>query len=285
MSENEPFRNSSTEDESSKRSYYPPPNEAFWVLVAAVVFVLSLGPFLINFGKIGAVLMELLFILPPLIYLRVKGYSVKQCFRWNSISIELVFSTLLLGLSLIILLDEIDRIFNMFFPMPVEALELLSEFLIIETFSDYLILLLGAVILAAVCEESLFRGFIQLSMEAYGSVTKAVLFSALLFALAHFNPWWLVQILILGVFLGFVSWRANSVLPAMLIHGVNNALALWMGNTSNETEWSWYSSGGHLLPSVLIAAAAGLFLGIKLFLRQTEHTFPKAIDTNATPEG
>jgi membrane protease YdiL (CAAX protease family) len=285
MSENEPFRNSTTEDESTKPPYYPPPNEAFWVLVAALASALIAGTFLIDLGKIGAIFIELLFILPPLIYLRVKHYSVKQCFRWNGISIELVFSTLLLGISLIILLDEIDRIFNMFFPMPVEALELLSEFLIIETSSDYLFLFLGAVIFAAVCEESLFRGFIQLSMEAYGSVTKAVLFSALLFALAHFNPWWLVQILILGVFLGFVSWRANSVLPAILIHGVNNALALWMGNTSNETEWNWYSSGDHVSPSVLIAAAAGLFLGIKFFLRQTEHTFPQDIETDAAPEG
>ena len=256
------------------------------MLVAAIVGTLIVGSVLIeSVGKVGLYLMESLFILPPLIYLQLKGYNIKRCLRWNGISVQLLFTTLMIGLALIILLDEADRLINMFFPMPAEMQEALKDLMTLESWSDYILIGFGAVFAAAICEESLFRGFIQVSMEAYGSVTRAVLFSALLFGLAHFNPWWMVQILILGVFLGFISWRSNSAIPGMFIHGLNNGLALLVGGALVGDDWAWYNAGEHVSPSVLIAAAALLFLGLKYFIGETESTFPKEAENHETAAG
>jgi membrane protease YdiL (CAAX protease family) len=158
-------------------------------------------------------------------------------------------------------------------------------FLTLETWSDYLLAGLGVVVAAAICEESLFRGFIQVSLEAHGPVTRGVLFSSLLFALAHFNPWWMVQILILGVFLGFLSWRSNSSIPGMLIHGMNNGLVLYSGGSLTGSAWAWYNMGDHVSPMILIAALAMLFLGIKLFVKWTDESSPVHLESETIGAG
>jgi membrane protease YdiL (CAAX protease family) len=284
MDEPENNENNIPQSEEQKRLYYPPPNESFLVLAVALVTSLILGTWLMGLGKGGMIVIELLFLIPPIVYLQMKGYSIKRCLRWNAVPLKQLFPAVLIGVGLIVLLDEADRILNIFFPMPAEAYEVLEAFLTPEKWSDYVLLWGGAVFAAAICEESLFRGFMQLSMEAFGNVTRAVLFGALLFAIAHFNPWWLIQILILGVFLGYISWRANSVLPTMFIHALHNGLALWSGGLPEEGGWEWYNSGDHVSVSVLITAGAMLFVGMKIFGRQTEYTFVTRSDTNGSPE-
>ncbi|MCX6641577.1 MAG: type II CAAX endopeptidase family protein [bacterium] len=261
---------------------FPPPNEAFLVLFTAVAATLSIGVLLAKLGNEGIFLSEALFIIPPLIYLKLRKYPIKRCFRWNAISPLTLISTILIGLSLVVLLDEADRLLNMFFPMPQELQQSLNDFLNLQTLKDYLLVGFGVVLAASICEESLFRGFLQLSLEAHGRVNRAVLFGALLFALAHFNPWWMVQILILGVFLGFISWRADSTIPGMVIHGMNNTLALFSGGIEPKSQINWYTWGDHVSPAILIGAAALLFIGLKLFLRTTEMTFSSIAEAHDT---
>ncbi|TKJ41716.1 hypothetical protein CEE37_03880 [candidate division LCP-89 bacterium B3_LCP] len=269
--------------EDKPRRYYPPPNEAFLVLAATLVMTMIFGAILVtNSGRVGLFMTELLFIFPPIIYLQVKKYDLKRCLRLNKVPLPQLFTSLIIGVALVVFLDEVDRIMNLIFPMPAEVQQALMDFVTLDSWSDYLIVGGGTVFIAAICEESLFRGFMQVSMEAFGSVTKAVLFGALLFALAHFNPWWMLQIVLLGVILGYISWRTNSIFPCMLIHAVHNAIALSVSGSLEGEGWEWYSSGTHVSPEILIFAGALLFLGFKLLIRQTEHTFPSGSDSDET---
>jgi len=281
----EPTPPPSEPSEQSPHPPYPPPQEAFLVLMISLVAALIAGVALVKIEKIGVVLTEVLFLVPPLIYLRRKGYNLFTGLRWNRISVSVIFASLLIGLSLTVLLDEVDRLIAMFFPMPEELQNNLLGFLTLETWSDYLLAGLGVVAAAAICEESLFRGFIQVSLEAHGPVTRAVLFSSLLFAMAHFNPWWMVQILILGVFLGFLSWRSNSSIPGMFIHGINNGLALYSGGSLTGGPWVWYNMGEHVSPMILIAALALLFLGMKLFVKWTDESAPIPLESESLGAG
>ncbi|MBU1651553.1 CPBP family intramembrane metalloprotease, partial [bacterium] len=226
---------------TEKKRYFPPPNEAFLVLVAALTGAMIAGTVLLRDGNEATILIELLFLLPPILYLQVKNYDVKRCLRLNSIPAKQLVSSVLIGLALIVLLDEADRLMHLIFPMPPELLEALGQLMVLDSPWDWVAMIGGGVIAAAICEEALFRGFMQLSMEAFSGVTKAVLFCSALFALAHFNPWWLVQILILGIVLGFISWRTNSIFPCMLVHAVNNGIAILINNLSSEHSISWYS--------------------------------------------
>lgn len=78
-------------------------------------------------------------------------------------------------------------------------------------------------IVAPVCEEIVFRGIIQKGLINRGvSPLKAVVFSAVLFGIIHGNPWQLVAGILLGVVLGWVYEKTNSLLSSIMLHIFNN---------------------------------------------------------------
>jgi membrane protease YdiL (CAAX protease family) len=79
--------------------------------------------------------------------------------------------------------------------------------------------------LPGVCEESLFRGFMQRGLLRRWHPAAAIGVSSLLFGLAHFDLQHSLAALALGVWLGFVAWRTGSVWPAALCHFTNNLVA------------------------------------------------------------
>ena len=76
----------------------------------------------------------------------------------------------------------------------------------------------------AVVEELLFRGALQGLMRPSGSAA-AIFGPALLFGLLHLDLAQGLTAFACGVFLGWLAERSGSILPGMLLHLVNNALA------------------------------------------------------------
>ena len=79
---------------------------------------------------------------------------------------------------------------------------------------------------APLTEEVLCRGVILGGLLAHGTRRRAILWSALLFAALHMNPWQFPGSLILG--LAFAWWvvHTGSLLPALFGHALNNFLSL-----------------------------------------------------------
>lgn len=80
--------------------------------------------------------------------------------------------------------------------------------------------------LVPVAEELLFRGLFYGVLHKHGGTSAAVLGSGLLFALVHFILILFPALLLLGLLLGYLRARSHSVLPGILLHMVQNALAL-----------------------------------------------------------
>jgi membrane protease YdiL (CAAX protease family) len=78
--------------------------------------------------------------------------------------------------------------------------------------------------LAGICEETLFRGAIQGILEKKRT-SKAVLITALLFAIFHLDPWRFFPVLFLGVIFGTMAVRTNSTVSSMIAHSCTNASA------------------------------------------------------------
>ncbi|MCF8266643.1 MAG: CPBP family intramembrane metalloprotease [Ignavibacteriales bacterium] len=78
----------------------------------------------------------------------------------------------------------------------------------------------------ALCEEVLFRGFIQSSFQFRLSPFKSALITGLLFALIHFNPYGLLPLIFLGVFLGYSYYRSGTIIIPMILHFTNNFVSL-----------------------------------------------------------
>ncbi len=85
---------------------------------------------------------------------------------------------------------------------------------------------LVVIVLAPVCEELAFRGFILTGLRRRLHPWTAILLSSLLFAASHLNVFQLLPLFILGVLLGLVATRGRSVLPGMLLHLLYNGLVV-----------------------------------------------------------
>lgn len=88
----------------------------------------------------------------------------------------------------------------------------------------YLAELLGAVILAPIGEELIYRGIV-LRCSAKISQRFAIFFSAFIFGIMHGNPYQFVLGFLLGIPLAMVTLKTGSVIPAIICHMTNNFMA------------------------------------------------------------
>lgn len=213
------------------------------------------------------ILSEALILVPLIFIIERRQWPLISTFRLQGISPVTLRDTLFIGLGVSVLIDELDRMIALLFPLPDHFVRGM-EFLTFATPLEALLVVCGAVLVAPFVEEVVFRGFFQGQLEqGFRDVTRAVLFSALLFTVLHFNPWWSLQIYLLGMVLGYLAWRTGSIWPSFVVHAVNNSLALWFANAS-EGSFSWYAPGGHVSPIWLGAAALATYLGFRSLVVQ-----------------
>jgi membrane protease YdiL (CAAX protease family) len=86
--------------------------------------------------------------------------------------------------------------------------------------------LLCIAVMPAFSEEWLFRGYVQTRLAQRWTPWLAILVSSILFAVFHLDPVHVLAVFPMGLWLGFISWRCGSIIPAMLAHTYNNALSL-----------------------------------------------------------
>ena len=78
----------------------------------------------------------------------------------------------------------------------------------------------------AVCEELLFRGYLQTRLAASLNPLAGILISSGMFAAFHLDFVHVIAVFPMGLFLGWVSWRSGSLIPAMMGHFVNNFISV-----------------------------------------------------------
>ena len=80
-------------------------------------------------------------------------------------------------------------------------------------------------LLAPVCEELVFRGAILRTLLRWRRGWAAIAISALLFSLVHANPVQMPHAFVIGLLLGWLYYRTDSVVPGVVYHWVNNSIA------------------------------------------------------------
>jgi tetratricopeptide (TPR) repeat protein len=103
-----------------------------------------------------------------------------------------------------------------------EAIPLVKYALIANPLAAFL----SVVIVGPIVEEILFRGLIYGALEKRLHVFGALLVSSFLFALVHLQVVYFIPIFCLGLVLGWARWKANSLGLPILIHVLNNGVAL-----------------------------------------------------------
>ncbi|MDB4634786.1 CPBP family intramembrane metalloprotease [Rubripirellula sp.] len=87
-------------------------------------------------------------------------------------------------------------------------------------------LILMVALTPALCEELLFRGYVQSRLTRVFPPVLGVFFSSIVFAAFHMDPVHVIAVVPLGLFLGWLTWQSGSLFPAILAHFVNNLISV-----------------------------------------------------------
>ena len=116
-------------------------------------------------------------------------------------------------------------------------------------------------LLAPVCEELVFRGAVLRSLLRWaGHHWVAIAISALLFALVHANPAQMPHAFVIGLLLGWLYYRTDSVVPGVVYHWVNNSIAYVVYNLYPDPSLRLIDILGGSQRSVAAAVLFSLFI-------------------------
>ena len=201
-------------------------------------------------------------LVPPLYYLTIKKKPILQSLRINLVSIQTIQYSFIFSLGILIIFDALDRIIHQIIPTPDYIIDL-GQIMQPDSTLGYVFLFLAVVIVAPIGEEIVFRGFLQKFLEDYWKdITRAVLVTSLFFAMIHFNPFWTIQIYLLGIVLGFLSWKTKSVFPSILLHSINNGVA-YILSIFDDTSLNIYLWNENVSPVFILLGFYFIYIGLK----------------------
>jgi membrane protease YdiL (CAAX protease family) len=146
-------------------------------------------------------------------------------------------------------------------PLPareVEALEtLVGRTSLLQAFATF-------ALVPALCEEVLFRGVLARALGRRLPLFAAAAISAVVFSAYHLSLVQALPTLLLGMVFAVIAIRADSVLPAMLAHVINNgiAIAISRGELAGIARWL-----DHNPTLALVGCSAATGAGFAIALR------------------
>jgi len=148
-------------------------------------------------------------ILTPLLqsYLYIQNYYIEQ---WAEVSPFIN--------SIKFLLDSLNELIEKTF----------GNLIRVDNVPEMLLVIITISIVPAICEEVMFRGYIQRSFGFKFKPHIAAILTALFFALYHFNPYGLIPLAIIGFYLGFAAYTSQSLVIPIIIHFLNNFFAVML---------------------------------------------------------
>jgi membrane protease YdiL (CAAX protease family) len=173
------------------------------------------------------ILQLMIFMLPGALWCRLGGENYLKGLRLrlprpNSILLIISAAMLMIsgGLLLSVLfggLDSLSRNFSLYDTFISKGN---------GTVPSTIYLVIAYAVIPAICEEFIFRGILCHEYER-GGVARAVVFSAIFFALLHFNPVNILTYLFSGVILALVLYASRSIFAAMITHLLYNIFGLF----------------------------------------------------------
>jgi uncharacterized protein len=132
----------------------------------------------------------------------------------------------------------------------------------------YLINCFSPIFISPILEELVFRGtFLTGMLEKYTPL-KAIILTAIFFALVHIQPSQIVPAFFWGLLLGYIFYKTRSIVLCVIIHGTINFSSLfttWIRPKNQSfSVWTAYGSYTWLIYSIaIVGVIAGCYFLIK----------------------
>lgn len=228
----------------------PPSIDVALALFAlTLLLVLYVGPTLIGLDLLLIVLVSMvgLIAVPTLLVAWLAGWAWVQTFSLRRPTVTALAGAALVGIGLAPWTELLYVLQSQVWPASSEHMAESMKMFLPSVLERPILTALTIGALAGICEELLYRGPIQAAFLRRMPPWIALCAGGALFAAAHMDMHGFPIRMLLGVILGYVVWRGKSIFPAMLLHGVYDAVQL------GRLAWAIRTQG---VPQTLHEAAA-----------------------------
>jgi sodium transport system permease protein len=212
-----------------------PATALIFVALAGVLYSYGVRPLVRTHGEAGLMLAQLLFLAAPaLLFVLFGRFAGRPTLALRVPTLRATSAALLIILGGIPLGWLIAWLQSFVLEIPYEFLQALQHMVTAEGTSRLLWLLVLVAVTPAICEELVFRGVLLNGMRSRLGMAASVGGSAVVFGAFHLSFETAIRFLPtlwLGLLLAYVVWESRSVLPAMLMHFVNNAAVVLLAST------------------------------------------------------
>lgn len=215
-----------------KRSYFD--EKAFPIIFfVSFYFILMASMFLPKIKTSAEISSYISFALPQIIYIGVtliySYYTKTDLLKAVPIKAKIKPSSFLWAATTTIGLFGFALLPNMLIMLLLNKLGLRTTVSVpaIDGFARAALSLIIICVMPAIGEELVFRGALASSYKNYGG-TAVIIIGGLLFSLSHFNTAQTVYQFFIGALLTYLYLKTNNLFITMLIHFLNNAIALFL---------------------------------------------------------
>ncbi len=202
-------------------------------------------------------------------YLLVRRWHSSQPMRYLSYHPPAALDLILAGLGAIAvvpLAEVLNSWSSILFPVLRELRGGESSLLSVHTPGQLVLVVFAVSITPAICEEVLFRGWLQRTIRRKASAAVSILVTGAIFALFHMSPLSIVALAFVGFYLGYLFERFGTLFASMTAHGLYNLTIIWLVNTNLKLPWLMNDSGDIAAPAAIGSGIVFLLvvLGIEL---------------------
>ncbi len=121
-------------------------------------------------------------------------------------------------------------------------------------------MILALLVVAPLFEELLCRGVILESIRAKWGAWRGCIISAFIFGFMHQSPQGVINAFVIGLLLGYIYLKTNSIFAPIILHSINNifAYALILFDMSQTTLYEL--SGGGTLYTIIYTCAVAIMI-------------------------
>ena len=172
-------------------------------------------------------------LIPGLVYLAASGYKLRDSFKNTYVKPMLLIPLVLMGMGLAMVANRLAEVFinniSIFgFENHAGSVDVSAK----DPF-EFVLSIIAIAVVPAFAEEFVFRGIVLGSLKRYGRAF-AIVVSSIMFGAMHSNTTQIVFAFILGLAFAFTDIVADSVLPSVIIHFLNNFFATLSDSLVNQ---------------------------------------------------
>ncbi len=255
---------------SSKTSLFQRHVLKWYAVMGAVLFAIAANfPQLATFRR-QLILNEVgIFLLVPFFMIWKYRLPIREALALRTVRPAVWLGVLLIIPSGHLVGIAVFRLANSVFPVPETMLEEFGRQIVPENVPIWQMILFIS-ILPGICEEIAFRGTLLFGLHRRLRPIALALTVGVIFGLFHVSLFRIIPTAFLGVILTAVALLTGSILPCIVIHAGNNAVALWADHAelpmASLAPWHYVVAGITFCGSLVVFYRSGeRYPGLRTF--------------------